>query len=274
MTVLVPETNKEQSEKRHLANKLMDRLAQSIDDTDEKAAAERVAQLRADQPEATSDELVKQLIFQKCRDTAVVGGTTSGAMLVPGLGTISALTVGIAADIGITFKMQAELVLEIAAVYGHELQPEEKRRIVLLVTGLSTGTTAVAHRAGKRISQKLTARVASKYVTRAVPVIGVAASAGTNALKTYLIGKRAQAYFSLDTQAIHDRSKAATALTGLDKDRLTSGVKAGGQAIGRVGNTAVTGVKNAGSAIMRRRRHKSQPTDEDEIIPVFDNNKE
>lgn len=271
MTALIPETNPELSEKRRLADKLMDRLAQSIDDTDEQAAAQRVAKLRAAQPKATPDELVKQLIFQKCRDTAVVGGTTSGAMLVPGLGTISALTVGIAADIGITFKMQAELVLEIAAVYGHELAPDEKRRIVLLVTGLSTGTTAVAHRAGKRISQKLTTRVASKYVTRVIPVIGVAASAGTNALMTYFIGKRAQAYFSLGPEAMQDWREVAPALTGLDRQRLTSGVKAGGQALGKAGSTAVTGVKNAGTSLIRR-RNKQQVPDEDEIIPVFDNN--
>jgi uncharacterized protein (DUF697 family) len=268
MTVLVPESNKEQSDKKRLVEKLMDRLAQSIDDTDEQAAAQRVAKLRAEQPEAMPDELVKQLIFQKCRDTAVVGGTTSGAMLVPGIGTISALTVGIAADIGITFKMQAELVLEIAAVYGHELEPEEKRRIVLMVTGLSTGTTAVAHRAGKRISQKLTARVSSKYATRALPVIGIVASAGTNALMTYFIGKRAQAYFSLGPEAMQDWESASAALTGLDRQKIMAGLKDGGQTVGR-------GVKNTGSALVRRGRLKKKSAsieEEDEIIPVFDKN--
>lgn len=268
MTVLVPESSKEQSDKKRLTDKLMDRLAQSIDDTDEQAAAKRVAQLRAEEPEATNDELVQKLIFQKCRDTAVVGGTTSGAMLVPGIGTISALTVGIAADIGITFKMQAELVLEIATVYGHQLEPEEKRRIVLLVTGLSTGTTAVVHRAGKRISRKLTARVSSKYATRALPIIGIAASAGTNALMTYFIGKRAQAYFSLGPEAMQDWGSASAALTGLDRQKIVAGLKDGSQAVGR-------GIKNTSSAIMRRGRLKKKSAlveDEEEIIPVFDKN--
>lgn len=272
MTALANETYQEQSEKRRLAEKLMDRLAQAIDDTDEKAAAERVANLRSAQPEASSEELVNQLILQKCRDTAVVGGTTSGAMLIPGLGTVSALTVGIAADIGITFKMQAELVLEIAAVYGHELSPEEKRRIVLLVTGLSTGTTAVAHRAGKQISKKLSARVASKYVTRAIPVIGVAASAGTNAVMTYFIGKRAQAYFSLGPEAMQDWSQAGPALIGIDRQKLASGFRRGGNAISKVGSTAVSGMKNAGSSIIQRRKKGNEPFEEEEIIPVFDNN--
>jgi uncharacterized protein (DUF697 family) len=259
-----------------LADKLMNRLSQAIDDTDEKEAAARVARLRAKYPDDTLDQLADRLIFAKMRETAVVGATTSAAMIIPGIGTIAGLTLGIAADLGITFKLQAELVIEIATLHGHAMKPEEKRRVVMLVTGLSAGTTTLAHRAGKGISKRVTARLGSKYVVRALPVVGMAASATTNAVMTYAIGKRSQAYFSLGPEAMNDWRASAGALTGLNRKLLASGVKTSGLALKKAGGTAVTGAKKVGSAAAARRprlrRNKEQlslPEYEDEIIPVF-----
>src|SRR5688572_31629413 len=118
-----------------MAGAILDR----IDDADEHAAAERVQELRAAHPAETPDQLVERLIKKKCQQTAAVGAATSGAALVPGLGTLVALTVGAAADIGLTLRLQAELVLEIAAAHGHTVSPDEKRGVVLVVSGLSVG---------------------------------------------------------------------------------------------------------------------------------------
>jgi len=254
-----------------LPARLLDRLAKVIDETDEQAAAERVAQLKTVYPGATPDEWAERLVMHKCRDTAVVGATTSGLSIIPGLGTVASLTLGIAADFGITFKMQAELVLEMALLYGHHLTPEEKRRVVLLVTGLSAGTTAVAHRAGNNISKRVTARVASKYVTKAVPFVGMAASASTNAVMTYFIGKRAQAYFSLGPEAMQEWQAVLPALTGVDREKLVAGAKAGGQAVVKAGGTAISGVRTAAGKVRPNlRRPQSQTSADGEIIPVFD----
>ncbi|NJN54127.1 MAG: DUF697 domain-containing protein [Anaerolineae bacterium] len=265
---------KTQESKNTLPARLFDRLAKVIDETDESAAAERVARLQTVYPGATPEELTERLIYHKCRDTAVVGASTSGVALIPGLGTIASLTLGIAADFGITFKMQAELVLEIATVYSYEMTPEEKRRVVLMVTGLSAGTTAVAHRAGNNISKRVTTRVASKYVTKAVPFVGMAASASTNALMTYFIGKRAQAYFSLGPEAMQDWSAILPAVTGLNRENLAAGAKAGGQAMVKVGGVVANGARSGTSRVAGKARttfsRKSSTAAEDEIIPVFD----
>jgi len=264
-----------------LTDKFLDRLGKTIDDTDEKAAAERVARLRARFPDETNDKLANRLIVTKMRETAVVGATTSAAMIIPGIGMIAGLTLGIAADLGITFKLQAELVLELATLYGHAMTPSEKRRVVMLVTGLSAGTTTLAHRAGKGISRRVTARVGSKYVTKALPVVGMAASASTNAVMTYVIGKRAQAYFSLGPEAMEDWRASAEALTGLNRNLLASGVKNSGLALKTAGETAVSGVKKTGSAVAARRPRLRKNKNEllaannddgdypDEIIPIF-----
>lgn len=273
---LVTTPDETQSRKFILADKVMDRLSKAIDDTDEQEAAARVAQLRAKYPGDTLEQLSNRLIVAKARETAVVGATTSAAMIIPGIGTIAGLTLGIAADFGITFKLQAELVLEIATLYGQTMTPEEKRRVVMLVTGLSAGTTTLAHRAGKGISKRVTARLGSKYVVRVMPVVGMAASATTNAVMTYVIGKRSQAYFSLGPDAMNDWRASAGALTGINREILASGAKTSGLALKKAGGTAVTGAKKVGSAAASRRprlsKNKEQlslPDYDDEIIPVF-----
>ena len=97
-----------------------------ISKADAKAAAATVDSLKINQPNATAEELVDQLIKRKCRQAGSIGAVTSGAAIIPGLGTVAAMTFGVAADIGMTFKLQAELVLEIAAVYERELSEAEK----------------------------------------------------------------------------------------------------------------------------------------------------
>jgi uncharacterized protein (DUF697 family) len=245
-----------------VVSKLMDRLAQVIDDTDEQAAAHRVAQLRADYPDAALDQLADKLILNKCRDTAVVGATTSGLAIVPGLGTVLSLSLGVAADLGITFKLQAELVLELAELYGYPLKAQEKRQVVMLVTGLSAGTTAVAHRMGKQVSRRLTARIGSKYVTRAVPVIGMAASASTNAVMTYYIGQRTKAYFTLSPEEMQDWSLALPALTGVSWQTITHSAQVGGRALTQAGNTAVAatvaGAKSGVQKVKDRRQNQDE----------------
>lgn len=245
--------DKQPSLTRRMANSMTDRLARAIDETDEKAAAARVAALRQANPDANQLELADSLIKSKCNRTAVIGAATSAAAIIPGIGTVTGLALGIAADFGITFKLQAELVLEIAALHDYPLNPDEKRRVVLFVTGLSAGATTLAHRAGQGISTRLLARTGSRYVARGLPFIGIAASATTNYVMTYAIGQRARAYFSLGPEAMRDWRKGAGALTGVDQGLLESGK----QIARKAGATAVAPFKKARAAIANRRAGSS-----------------
>ena len=107
--------------------------------------------LRSKIPEASTEQVVDELIRRKCMKAGSVGAVTSGAAILPGLGTFASLTFGVAADIGMTFKMQAELVLEIAAAHARDLSPGEKRRLILLVTGVSTGANQALSQVGETI---------------------------------------------------------------------------------------------------------------------------
>ena len=80
------------------ANALMNTLFNVVSDVDLEAAVERVRQLKVKYPDASPQELSQMLIREKGQKTATVGAVTSGAALIPGLGTAAALTLGVAAD--------------------------------------------------------------------------------------------------------------------------------------------------------------------------------
>lgn len=201
-------------------NSLMDFAVKAINDADEEAARAKVLALSQANPTAMDDDLVALLIKQKCTQTGAVGAVTSSTAMIPGLGTLASLTFGVAADIGMTFKLQAELVLEIAAVYGHILTETEKRNAVMFVTGISAGTNQVLTKVGQEIAQKATERLAQRSVVKAIPILGVAASAGSNIASTYIIGQRAQAYFSLGQEAVGEWGESVRAITGVDERRM------------------------------------------------------
>lgn len=208
------------NDRKGLAEYAFNYVMKAINDADEKAAAQRVAELRQKNPQATANELADLLIKNKCRQAGAVGGITSGTSLIPGLGTVASLTFGVAADIGLTFKMQAELVIEIAAAFNHPLAPEEKRNVVLLVTGMSAGANQLLSKAGRQIAEKASERLATKAAAKAIPMLGVVAGAGINMASTYVIGQRAVAYFSRGEDAIGDWADDARAIIGIDERKL------------------------------------------------------
>lgn len=237
------------------ANVLTKTLFGMVSNVDLKAAEERVQALRAEYPEATTGEIVQKLIRDKCQRTAAVGAATSGAALIPGLGTAAAMTFGVAADIGATFKLQAELVLEIAVAHNYPMTEEEKQRVVMVITGLSAGTVTVARRVGEAAALKLGEKYAEKAIMKALPVIGVIGSAGTNVLSTYIIGQRADAYFRLGPDAMGSWTDSLRAITGLDERKLGTWLADGGRVTGAVITTGASkvgaGAKVAGQTAQK-----------------------
>lgn len=220
--------------KTSMAESLMKSLFDRISDVDMQAAARHVQTLREAHSQATEDELVEMLIKIKCQQTAAIGAATSAVALIPGVGTFLSLTAGVAVDIAATFTRQAELILEIAEVHQYELSEEEKQRTVMMVTGLGAGANQLAYRAGDKIGRKLSERYASKWLARVLPVIGMASSASTNVLSTYIMGRRAHAYFGLGPEAMDDWKESARALTGVDERKIAGWLAETGQTAGSV----------------------------------------
>jgi hypothetical protein len=207
-------------EQHALVNAIVDQIFGTIKEADEQAAAQRVANLRQRHPDATTDELAERLIRQRCMQAGMVGAVTSGASIIPGLGTVTTLVFGVAADLKMTYTIQSELVLELAALYGHPVGLEDKRYIVALVTGMSAGANQLVRRAGTELAEQATQRLARRAVAKSIPVVGVAASGGINMVSTYLIGRRAQAYFRHDRATLVALDDQLRALTGVDERKL------------------------------------------------------
>ncbi len=256
--IMPAQSDKMPAEVDERANALVNMLFNVVSDVDIETATQRANQLKTKYPDASPEELTQMLIREKCRKTGTVGAVTSGAGLIPGLGTVAATTLGVPVDIGATFRLQAELVLETAAVYNYPLTEQEKRQLVMFITGLSAGTAALSRRAGEKAAAKIGEMAAEetlqKTILKALPIIGVAASAGTNALSTYIIGQRADAYFRLGPEAVGNWSDNLRAITGVDERKLTAWLaesgRAAGQAImtgaGRVAGAAARGTQQAG----------------------------
>jgi uncharacterized protein (DUF697 family) len=201
---------------------IVDQILGTLDKTDERAAIDRVARLRQNQPTTTPGELAEQLIRQRCLQAGAVGAVTSGTATIPGLGTVATLVFGVAADLRATYRLQCELVLEIAALYDHPISLDDKRYVVALVTGMSAGANQVVRKVGVELAERATERLAERAVVKAIPVLGVAASAGMNIVATYLVGRRAQAYFSQDPALLATWNDHVRALTGVDKRQIAT----------------------------------------------------
>jgi uncharacterized protein (DUF697 family) len=213
---------KPEADNARLIQGLVEQVMSAIDKTDAQAALQRVRDLRTRHPDDADALLVERLIRQRCLQAGAVGAVTSGAATIPGIGTIATLVFGVAADLQMTYKIQSELVLEIAALYGQEISLDDKRYIVALVTGMSAGANQLVRKAGAELAAQASERMAQRALAKAIPVLGVAASAGANTLSTYLIGRRAQAYFSQDPALLAAWDDQMRALTGVDERKLAS----------------------------------------------------
>jgi len=128
---------------------------------------------------------------------------------------------------------------------------------------------------GRQLARKATTRFAGRGFLKAIPVVGVAASGGANVLATYVVGKRADAYFSLGPDAMQEPTEIVRALTGVDERKLigwtaesarTAGgaIRTGAAAAGRtaagVGKAGFGAARNGagaiGSAVASRRSRK------------------
>ncbi|MCB0046682.1 MAG: hypothetical protein KDD92_14765 [Caldilineaceae bacterium] len=233
-----------------LVEQVIDRALNSLDDADAQAAAQRINELRprfSQENEAVDlDALIRTLIQRKAVQTGMVGAATSGAAFIPGLGTLTTLVLGTAADLSVSLRLQTELVLEIAAASGHEFSSDEWRNAVMLVTGVSVGAEQLFTEAGKRLARKSSRRFAGRSFVKAIPVIGIIASAAANMLATYVIGKRAQAYFVLGPGAMESPADIVRSLSGVDERML---LQALGDAFQTIGSALATGITGAGRQV-------------------------
>jgi hypothetical protein len=197
----------------------MFKLLGAIDEGQVMAARQRVTTLRAQYPTTSNEALVDMLIRRRCIDTGLIGFATSAPALLPGAGSVIAMTAGLVTDIRKTMEMQKEMALEIAAIYERELTPADRRNLLILISGVDTGNKLMT-KAGADLAVKAAGRLSSRYALRALPIAALGASAGVNVVSTYLIGRRAQAYMQLDPDAVNNWQESLRTLSGVDERQI------------------------------------------------------
>lgn len=201
-------------------NAALRKVTKNLSKADRQAAHQRVENLRRKNPKLDQDALVDMLIARKARRAGAIGAVTSAPATIPGVGTMASLILGSTVDLSMTMTLQAELVLEIAYAYDVEMSPREEGGSILLVAGFGVGANHVAKRAGALIAAKAGEQFAKKSLARALPVISMGAAAGNNMATTYLVGRRAKAWFAQGDARPDTPGDAVRSLTGLSSNKV------------------------------------------------------
>ena len=142
-----------------------------------------VEQMRSRYPNETSSQIAHRLIVEKAWSGGRLGLLTN---IVP---PIAALFLGI--ELIATTKLQTEMVYEIAAAYGLDLNEPARRGEVLAIFGLSLGADV--------LKTGLT-------VVEIIPGIGAVVGASTNAAMLYVLGQTACRFYEQKTSDIEVES--------------------------------------------------------------------
>jgi hypothetical protein len=103
----------------------------------------------------------------------------------------------------------------------------------------------LSRKAGEKAAAKIAEKYALKSVVKFLPVIGIVASAGTNVLATYVIGRRAEAYFRLGPEAVGSWTDSLRTLSGVDERDIRTWISNGGKT---TGTAIVTGARKVGGS--------------------------
>jgi len=150
----------------------LDWLMTFLGQTDTAKIQKTVELMRSQYPQETPREIAHRLIIQKTFEGGRLGLLTN---IIP---PIAALFLGI--ELVATTKLQTEMVNEIAAAYGMDLDEPARRGEILAIFGLSLGADAIK---------------TSLTVVEMIPGIGAVVGASTNAAMLYVLGQTACRFY-------------------------------------------------------------------------------
>lgn len=181
-------------------------LFERIVSVDIEKVNKQVEKFRKKYPEASIEELCDKLITHKAFYTGTIGFTSG---LIPG--NIPALLFDFVSTIG----AEAELIYEIALIYGMDLADNTRKGEVLTLIALGAGSTksaeaalklavnissrkvgsVLAEKTLKGLSVIIGKTLAKKTLGKLIPVLGGIIGASLNASMVILAGKGAKAFY-------------------------------------------------------------------------------
>ncbi len=152
----------------------LDWLLGATDSVDVAKAQSVVKKLQQDYPHELPSQLAHRIMVEKATQAGGIGLATS---FLPGI----ALAL-LAVDLAATTRLQAEMIYQIAAVYGLDLKAPERRGEVLGIFGLGLGGSRVLKAVGLGL-------------LRNVPFAGATIGASSNAAMLYSLGYAACRFY-------------------------------------------------------------------------------
>jgi uncharacterized protein (DUF697 family) len=159
--------------KRALGALKLDWLVSATNQVDVVKATAAVRQLQQEHPDESPSQITHRIMVQKA---IYAGGSGLVSSLLPG----QAIAL-FAVDLAATTALQAEMVYQIAAAYGLDLEDPARKGEVLAIFGLALG-------GGRAIKAGLA-------FVRSVPVAGALIGAGANATMLYALGYAACRFY-------------------------------------------------------------------------------
>jgi len=172
--------------------------------TDRALARKRVARLQAAFPDASRERLFKLLVRNKCLQAGAIGAVTAITGAIPGISRMAAFALGPLADSALVSALQAELVVEIFALYDMEMPEHGERIAILAIAATNLGADEIAREASRWMTQRAGNLVGARWLRRAWPIANIGTAAATHIAVTYAIGTRTRTVCQIRDATVSD----------------------------------------------------------------------
>ncbi|MCL6638183.1 MAG: EcsC family protein [Firmicutes bacterium] len=168
--------------------------------------------MRRKKPELTNEELCRLILKKKCLWCAAAGAVTALPGAVPVLGTLVAVVGGAVLDMTALAFFITEMILEMAAVYGRNVdRPGSSREAVwVLVSSVGAGVAGrgltkvtVAQLSGKAVTRvveeallAMGIRATQRSILRIIPFIGTVIAGAVNYYTCLKVGRYVMKYYA------------------------------------------------------------------------------
>ena len=166
--------------------------------------------------------VARSLVDKYCWFATVSGGSTGLAGVIPGPHAVALAVGGASADVALTMKLQVDMCMCLAAVYGYDVTTVDAQNLALLIASGASLESAgaemavkIGSRAGvqlvhqclkgtalqiiKEFFKKIGIGFTRKALEKMIPFgVGVAVGAGANYFLTKYVGKQALKWFDVD----------------------------------------------------------------------------
>ncbi len=201
-------------------NKKVISLWDAVRRTDRALAHKRVAKLRESFPGASRERLHRLLVRNKCLQAGAIGALTAITGAIPGIGRVASFALGPLADTAMVSALQAELVIEIFALYDAQMPEHGEKIAILAIAATNLGADEIAREASRWLTHQAGRWIGARWLKRAWPVANIATAAATNIAVTYAIGNRTQALCQIRDATVTDWPTLFRRVALIDQDTM------------------------------------------------------